>query len=152
MSIQIRLNIWKRHYLSTKKGSVMSEIKDSNLVLIYNEILTLRGVVDGLQRKMAKMEKDMNELSTVHKHKKRGASISSGQREILGFLKKGGKTQAEIVAGLNIPQPSISYSLNKLEKELNIDDSMPTMKSGARFEYALKKNLPQEILDLISKL
>jgi hypothetical protein len=35
---------------------------------------------------------------------------------------------------------------------LNIVESRPTTKPGARFEYILKRELPKDILDLLSQL
>jgi len=134
-------------------SEVVTKLEDSNLVLLYKEILGLRSAVDSLEGRVLELERTIQELSRLQKHKKRDRiSLSPLQRKVVGFLGEGAKTQNEICETLNAPQSSISHSLSKLEKELNIVETRPTTKAGARFEYALKRNLPEDILDLLAQL
>jgi hypothetical protein len=131
----------------------LSKPDDSNLIVIYKEILNLRSTVDALQNRICELEKNIAELPRFEKQKrKENVSLSPLQQKIAGFLKEGGKTQIEIAECLKMPQASVSHSLSKLEKELDIVESKPTGKAGARFEYILKKDLSPDILKLLSEL
>lgn len=129
------------------------KFNDSSLILIYKEILSLRSVIDGLQERLTAMENNLCETQRDRRRKNStSTSLSPLQQKILGFLKEGNKTQNEMAQILDMRQPSVSHSLSKLEKELDIVESRPTTKPGARFEYALKKNLSKEVLELLSEL
>jgi uncharacterized membrane protein len=129
------------------------KISDSNLVSLYREILNLRSIIELHQDRICALEKTVNELSELETKKRQSSvSVSPLQQKILSFLKDGAKTQEEISQTLGMPQPSVSHSLNKLEKEMEIVESKPTNKPGARFEYVLRKNLSKESLELLSQL
>lgn len=131
----------------------MSEPQHNNDIIIYKEILSLRSAIDSLHRRLSDLEKSFYEVVKSQKPKKSDrVTLSPLQQKIIGYLKDGPKTQSEIVEDLDIPQPSVSHSLGKLEKELNIVESRPTTKPGARFEYIIKRELPKDILDLLSQL
>jgi hypothetical protein len=131
----------------------LSNISDSNIISIYKEMLNLRSIIELLQDRITFLEHRVSELSELETKKRQSTvSVSPLQQKILTFLKDGAKTQVEISQSLCTPQPSISHSLNKLEKELDIVESKPTNKPGARFEYVLKKNLSKESLELLSQL
>lgn len=131
----------------------ITKTNDSNILLLYREILNLRSVIELLQDRLCKLEKTVGELTELETKKRQSSlSLSPLQQKIISFLKEGGKTQAEIIENLDMPQPSVSHSLRKLEKEIDIVESRPTAKPGARFEYVLKKNLSKEELELLSQL
>jgi len=131
----------------------VSKPDDASLVVIYKELLMLRSTVDMLQDKICDLEKNLAEMAQLGRQRRKSAlSLSPLQQKIVVFLRGGGKTQGEIVAALDMPQASVSHSLSKLDRELSIVESKPTTKTGARFEYVLKRKLSPEILELLSQL
>jgi DNA-binding MarR family transcriptional regulator len=129
---------------------------DKKLNVIFEELLRQRQLVEDINKRLSDIEKTLNKpaKSTTQESKNsKYISITPSQRKILLYLKKEGpKTQSEIIQTLKMAQPSVSYSLAKLEKELNIVESKPTLKPGARLEYSLKKELSKEVLDSLFQL
>jgi len=126
---------------------------DPDVALLYKEILFLRSAIDNIFDRLGGLEKSVQDLTSRKKSKNRyERSLSPLQVRIAKYIEEQPKTQAEIQATLHVPQSSVSHSLNKLEKELNIVHSRPTSKPNARFEYILKKNLPDHLRRILAKL
>jgi uncharacterized membrane protein len=114
---------------------------------IYEKLSHLESSIHELEKRVSRLENIYKmKLKKIEKGK---AYFSRSEIKILRYLKKGPKTQGEICKALNIPKSTVSIYLRILEGK-NIVEAKPTLKKGGLFEYSIKKNLPKDVLELIS--
>ncbi|MEM5772815.1 MAG: winged helix-turn-helix domain-containing protein [Candidatus Aenigmatarchaeota archaeon] len=118
---------------------------------LVKELTILKKTINKLQKKVYKIER-MLLTQNIEPRENYEIPISPNTAKILKYLMDNGpRTQSQIINDLKLPKSTVSYSLKRL-KEMNLIESRRIPRYDSRFEYNAKNNLPNNILEFLSRL